>query len=122
MHYVNRHCCDTYFCDIDCAFVGYNKNKGNKKLYNCIFTAGEKSRFYQLITNYSTQYICWLKLQTLNYKTRNGKFKITPQHPSATPAALRPLIIPIQHSYIKSDILIVKRITLNTASQDPADR
>jgi len=25
--YLNRHCCDTYFCDINCAFVGYNNNK-----------------------------------------------------------------------------------------------
>jgi len=24
--YVKRYCCDIYFCDINCAFVGYNKN------------------------------------------------------------------------------------------------
>jgi hypothetical protein len=106
---------------MNCAVVGYNKNKENKKLYNCIFTAGEKSRFYQLITNYSIRCICWLKSQTLNYKARNGKSKITPQHPSATPSALRRLIKLIQHSYIKSDILILKCIILNTVSQVPVD-
>jgi len=42
----------------------------------------------------------FLKLRTMIYKARNGKFEITPQHPSATPAALRRLIIPIQHNYI----------------------
>lgn len=41
--------------------------------------------------------------------------------PSATTSAPRGHIIPIQHSYIKSDILIVNCTILTKASQVPVD-
>ena len=26
IYYIKRYCCDIFFCDINCAFDGYNKN------------------------------------------------------------------------------------------------
>jgi hypothetical protein len=77
MDYVKRHCCDVYvyFCDMNCAVVGYNKNKKNCITVFILQITNLGSINKLQITPFTALY--WLKLQKLNYKPRKWKIKIT---------------------------------------------